>query len=419
MASSRTKKLNYFSYLFVVILFSAAIFLYFQSNSSNVGFAAIPSIRPSVTTAVPNPVIASTIIVANQFVVNLVICGNLSCTGGNVTANLGAGEDAKVVIAPDRLPFVIAHNNQYLYAIKCRNYTCTNFTKTTIHDTGQPNKPISDFKEVKIGSDNLPVIAFSTLQNDVEDTRFLRVIKCNNASCTNFIENVIDAPNPLADEGFHLSMAIGSNGFPILSYSERPCGAFIYSCQQNVPFKLKTVLCNNLDCSLSTKQVVDSPNVWPFNNVQIGGNGLPLFAYTDHSTFNLRVANCQNTQCNSHNIYTHQSGVKYLHSAIPADQKPIFSFYDSQNASLSVFKCADMTCTSGNTQLIDSGVGIALNNSIAIGRDGKPIIAYATPYSGTSSTLKVATCSNVNCSTFTISPSIGAVNAMRYVSIAT
>ncbi|MEX2375485.1 MAG: hypothetical protein WD942_07875, partial [Dehalococcoidia bacterium] len=146
--------------------------------------------------------------------------------------------------------------------------------------------------------------------------------------------------------------------------------------------------------------------------------GLPVISYVDASDFTLRVVVCGNALCDTTqaaNTYTtvtsigeggqgHRSAV-----AIGVDGRPVIAFRDGTRRALHVAYCGDTRCSDGGAITIsevDPGVNADVSEtdagshpSIAIGADGRPIIAYQDRARGA---LKIAHCEDVACTSATI-----------------
>ena len=99
------------------------------------------------------------------------------------------------------------------------------------------------------------------------------------------------------------------------------------------------------------------------------------------------------------------SDASYPAIAIGSDGLPVIAYhayYDSQGrGELHLYKCADRACTSGRNHTLDfdSGGNVGTYNSIAIGADGLPVIAYRD---NARHGLRVLKCGTVECSNATV-----------------
>jgi hypothetical protein len=78
----------------------------------------------------------------------------------------------------------------------------------------------------------LPVIAYHNASDNT-----LRVAKCNDPACSGGDEAITTVDDPANQVGWHNSIAIGSNGLPVIAYLDDTAGA------------LKVVKCNSASCT--------------------------------------------------------------------------------------------------------------------------------------------------------------------------
>ena len=118
---------------------------------------------------------------------------------------------------------------------------------------------------IAIGADGLPVISY---QDQTADA--LEVVKCGNATCSagNTI-SVVDDPANLV--GLYTSIVIGTDGLPVISYHDETAGA------------LMVARCGNAACSAGNTitTVDDTDVVGAFTSIAIGTDGFPVISYQD------------------------------------------------------------------------------------------------------------------------------------------
>ncbi len=325
----------------------------------------------------------------------VVKCGNAYCTGGNIISivdntigSIGGNEGyTSIVIGADGFP-IISYEDRVDYdlkVVKCGNAACSADNLITRVDTG-PAGYTGTISSIAMGSDGLPIISYTALSGNL-----IKVVKCGNSSCS--------ADNVFADidTGWlqYLSITIGADGLPIISYSvEVTSGKGI-----------RVAKCGNLSCSENTiKTTVDKMTSGAayglHNSIAIGTDGLPVISYLDMTYFpdyDLRVLKCGNAACSANNTITvvdgpHSVGM-WNSIAIGADGLPIVSYQDTSIPyDLKVVKCGNASCSANN---IVGFIGIGNHgafSSIAIGFDGLPVIAYD------SGKLTVAKCADAACS---------------------
>lgn len=87
---------------------------------------------------------------------------------------------------------------------------------------------------------------------------------------------------------------------------------------------------------------------------------------------------------------------EFTAQVIPSDGLPLISYFDGTQRQLKAVKCGNSTCSSGNQiSVVDETEFSGVTSSVAIGKDGLPLIAYAR---AGESNLWLARCLNVACS---------------------
>jgi hypothetical protein len=155
------------------------------------------------------------------------------------------------------------------------------------------------------------------------------------------------------------------------------------------------------------------------SSLTIGTDGLPVVAYNVLGPGGLRVAKCANTGCTGVTTITtvdSDTGVgDYNSIAIGTDGNPVIAYYDSSNHRLKVAKCANPACTGPATITTAEAGNVGAFPSIAIGADSLPVISY---YDLGNHHLKVAKCINTACTgTPGITTVDSSVNVGQFTSI--
>jgi aspartate carbamoyltransferase regulatory subunit len=244
----------------------------------------------------------------------------------------------------------------------------------TLDSAGQVGAETS----IAIGTNGNPIISYHDSTNGD-----LKIAACNNPTCTTSTNTTIDSAGQVGD---FTSIAIGTNGNPIISYHDSTNG------------DLKIAACNNPTCTTSTNTTIDSTgNVGQYTSIAIGINGNPIISYYDNWNGALKIAACNNPTCTtSTNTTIDSTGVVGTDSSITigTNGNPIISYHDITNGVLKVAACNNPTCTTSTTTTIDSAGVVGYHISITIGTNGNPIISYYDIINGV---LKVAACKNPTC----------------------
>lgn len=275
-----------------------------------------------------------------------------------------------------------------LKVAKCANAACTGLA--TISAVSAQTGNHGDYTSIAIGSDGFPVVSYRDIAADA-----LAVAHCGDAACSsgNTITTVDDPTG--SSVGMHTSIVRPADGRPVISYHD-------FTAQS-----LKVARCANAACTgAATITTVDDPSnsVGMFTSIAIGADGSPVISYYDATARALKVAKCANAACTgAATISTVDDPPAadvgtYTSIAIAADLLPVISYHDASAHTLKVAKCGNPACSAGTTiTTVDGGPGVGSVGSytaIANGADALPIISY---YDGTGS-LKVAHCGNTACS---------------------
>ena len=166
------------------------------------------------------------------------------------------------------------------------------------------------------------------------------------------------------DVGFYNSIAIGADGFPVVSYTDF------------TNRDLKVAHCTDVACaSPADITIVDSPgDVGQHSSLAIGNDGFPVISYQDRTNFDLKVAHCTDAACTAPaDITTLDSAPRVGSStsiAIGTDGFPVISYFDNGNFDLRVAHCTNVSCTSpAGISTVDSAGTVGTSTSIAIGLD--------------------------------------------------
>ncbi len=318
-------------------------------------------------------------------------CANAACTGAATITTVddsanSVGHYSAIAIGSDGRPVISYFDNTVgaLKVAKCANAACTGAATITTVDDPANNVGLSS--SIAIGIDGRPVISYYDSTADS-----LKVAKCANAACTG-AATITFVDDPANNVGGYTSIAIGSDGLPVISYVDLTAGA------------LKVAKCANAACTgAATITTVDDPanNVGAYTSIAIGSDGLPLISYSDLTAGALKVAKCANAACTGAATITTVDDPAnvvgaFTSIAIGSDGLPVISYRDSTADALKVAQCANAACTGAATitTVDDPANVVGMHTAIAIGSDGLPVISYRD---STAAALKVAKCGTRSC----------------------
>jgi len=219
-------------------------------------------------------------------------CDDVACTGGGEilsvafdpansgeiagsVCSLAIGRDGNPVISSGRFFILTSH----LVVTKCNDAACAGGDETTTELDG----PNIGHTSIAVGRDNNPVISYRRANH-------VRVAHCNDAACTgnNELVSIVD---DVDDVGEFNSIAIGDDGFPVISYFDRTAGA------------LKIAKCNDEACTGDNETITtvdDPPTSAGFDtSITIGDDSRPVISYWQYeeSGAKLKVTRCGNASC--------------------------------------------------------------------------------------------------------------------------
>jgi hypothetical protein len=322
-------------------------------------------------------------------------CHNVACSDGEMDISTieNGGFASSIAIGDDGLPVISHRSGDLLRLVKCNDLGCTGGDETsTILDSGLGPYSGSVNTSVAINTDGFPVIAYDASAGFTADS--IKLITCNDLACTGGDETVNTVHDPSEYVGAS-SLAIGLDGFPVISY-------FM---QHIIPTTLMVAKCNDPECGGSDETIttLDGPGVvGTHSSIAIGEDGFPVISYRGPSS--LKVAKCNDDACTGgdESITTVDDAGdvgEYTSIAIGLDPFPVISYFDRTNGALKVAKCNDAAC-SGNDETIstvdDPADSSGFQTSIAIGDDGLPVISY-WQYAEDGAFLKLVHCGDSDC----------------------
>jgi hypothetical protein len=325
----------------------------------------------------------------------LMRCGNLACSAGSFARTLddaGAvvGLDTSIAVPADGLPVISYHDstNGALKVAKCGNLACATSTPTFVDDP--PANAVGRYSALAIGADGLPVISYLDTTAGA-----LKVVKCGNAACSNSNTiTIVDDPAGVLAQG--TGIAVGADGRPVVSYHDLTAGILKVAHCGNAACSAGNVI--------TTVDDPTEPNTkaGSWSSIAIGADGFPIVSYLEQlfTELRLKVARCSSAGCAGTATITTLS----LEAGdngdleIGGDGLPLLSFYSPAIAGLRVVKCGNPGCSAGNlmTSLDGPPPGggyLGTDSSVVLGPDGLPVISYGS----TQGVLKVAKCSTQSC----------------------
>lgn len=290
-----------------------------------------------------------------------------------------------ITIGEDGLPIISYIRNLVLATAHCDDITCSS-AFTTEHTGTSASGPYST--SIAIGSDGLPVIAMTELG-------FIRVVQCVDAVCS----NVTVAEPQFRTTAVSATIAIGSDGLPLVAY------------QDLNGERLGVGHCEDLSCSGWTEAFIDPEpgfTLGSYPSIAIGLDGYPIISHlrTGPMSKQLVVTHCNDVTCSSADTYEVASGGTFTSIGIGVDGYPIIAhvlpdFLGSSSTLIRITHCLDEVCSASVTALgfdgVPSGDGTIEDLSLSVGTGGHPIVSYHRLY-GSLTSISLAYCRDTGCS---------------------
>jgi hypothetical protein len=314
-------------------------------------------------------------------------CLDLVCTAASIAMVHGGGNEfgyPSIAIGEDTYPVISFFDNTdgLLLVAKCNDEACRDGDETiSVVDDGN----VGSDSSITIGLDGLPVVSYRDRANGK-----LKVAHCNDAACAGEDEIVTTLNDTDASTGINTSIAIGLDGYPVISYqsSVSPWDGI-----------LKVTKCNDASCVGGNEivSILDSTGgaFFVFTSLSMGLDGNPVIAYSDAAADAITVTKCNDPACaGGDETFTAVDSSNFnmrVSLALAPDGNPLVSYMGS----LKLIHCNDDACAGEDESIatVDAAAR-ASSSSIAVGQDGLPIISYIDAISGN---LKVVHCGTLNC----------------------
>jgi hypothetical protein len=282
-------------------------------------------------------------------------CTNHACTAYTTVTVDGAadvGAYASVVVGTDGRGLIGYYDatNRDLKVARCADLPCNNPTVTTLDSAGE----VGQYTDITRGVDGRGVISYYDATN-----RDLKVAHCSDLACTAATITTIDS---VGDVGEYTSIALNQNGLPIISYFDATNS------------EVKVAICANPACTSATTAVVGSTSAPHGTSILRRNFGNPLVSFAGAA--DLTLARCSDHSCSSFStttVPTPDADGSLSSLALGRGWVGVASHRGA--GGLKVARCDDDACASLRLATLDPVAG-ALGTSIALGEDGRLLVAY-------------------------------------------
>ena len=298
-----------------------------------------------------------------------------------------------LAIAPNGNPGVSYRHPDGLKFAACTDSTCASASLVVLDSGAGGNGGTS----LVYNNQGYPLVAYHHLPETG-----LKVATCTSACSHPQVTYWIDIGLQTSTGGYP-AVALKSDGTPFVGHVYASAG------------DIRLANCLQSDCSWFS----NGNNSNGVGTVDYDGNGAvavantvygPLVVYWQTYYKRLRAAQCTSigpngcTAWNFSDLDSDISNNPYPSIALGNNGRPVIAYYDVSSGSLNVVTCSSYNCSPGignsqgslqTVEVVDSGGNVGTNSSIAIQGSGNPVIAY---YDITNGTLKVAACTTASCS---------------------
>jgi len=264
-------------------------------------------------------------------------CASIDCSSNNTPITLDStdsvGQWNSIAIGSDNFPVISYYDltNTALKLLHCTNGLCSSGNTISTIDNSDI---VGRYTSIAIGTtDGFPVISY----HDAGGGGSLKLVHCTNVSCSGGEGVGFDTPVVLDSTdfvGLFTSIAIGSDNFPVISYKD----------QTNSNLKLVHCTNTSCGSGgFDTPVLLDSATlVGDYTSIAIGPDGFPVISYQDSLNNNLKLVHCTNTSCGAFDapvtLDSNNAGF-FTSIAIGSDGVPVISYHDNTSTELRFAKC--------------------------------------------------------------------------------
>lgn len=310
-------------------------------------------------------------------------CLSADCTSKNITtvdSNQNVGyRYTGIDLGTDGFVKISYHNNSNgdLKYARCLDVDCLNKNITTIDSAGS----VGQFSSLVLGQDNLARITYYTSSGGN-----LKFIRCLDDDCSLRNTNTVDSEG---DVGKYTSIVLDQNNIPYISYLD----------ETNDDLRFARCLdIDCVAANITTIDGSGGVNVGSFKtSIALGSDGFPRISYYDDSNQDLKYVQCLNSDCTLKNIIIVESSGrvgKYSSLKIGSDGFARISYYDASGGGIRFVRCLNNDCSLKNINTPDTQGNVGLYTSLALGVDGFGRISYRDD---TNQDLKFALCVSSDC----------------------
>ena len=296
-------------------------------------------------------------------------------------------------------------NGRDLVVTTCRGGPCQAVTKVVLEEAGD----VGQYPAVAVqraADGGAPVISFYDATRGALKVAVCHNLRCTTGATTTFIDG--ENSDLTGDVGRFTSIAVlPTTGLAVIAYVDVTYG------------RVKVAACTDLKCTASTRSRVgssvgvDGAGTHTTSIAIAPASGLPIIVWQQAATgSNLRVAACVTESCTLSSVFELDTTVDVRFPSIVAQGKDgstaLLAFIDATTQTIRVASCLNENCAMAERVTVDENVDVNAAIGLSTLPDGRGLLAYfannATNQAaaGSGTRLRLAVCSDLPCSEFTL-----------------
>jgi hypothetical protein len=222
--------------------------------------------------------LAAAIIAVTLFIFDTALAGtNIVDTNGWSSSN-----EALVLDSSGNPVIAYMDTNYDLKLAHCNDPACAGNDESivTVESQGQ----LGYYAALELDANGYPVIAYYDHTPHV-----LKLAHCTDANCAGARTITVVDSDPNAWVGPLISFTLDANGYPVISYIETPSSG---------TYRLKLAHCHHVNCTSNTSiyMLTTTTNIRD-TSLALDSNGYPVISYSDLSNDALKIFHCNDPNC--------------------------------------------------------------------------------------------------------------------------
>lgn len=236
---------------------------------------------------------------------------------------------------------------------------------------------------IGLSKEGFPIVSYHHL-----NAGDLKLAYCENLDCSSAKIHLLDWAG---DFGYFTDLVVSNSGKVYISYLDRKNG------------DLRVIRCLDYKCGRAQINVIDkgagkAGYVGEYNSIDLTKQGYPVIGYFDNNLNNLKLAVCEDADCNISvikEVDTEGMVGEYLDLSLDNNtDMPIVVYQDRTNMQVKLIQCLDLYCENYESTVIDDVA--KRGGDISIFQDTSKTL-YISYYDFNLNYLKLAICKDSNC----------------------